>query len=216
MCLKTLFQCYGQQCMSLYFRYSKGLDCASKAIQIAHITIILFQNKSPIICTVTANCNSHCVVVPGGCEQLFCDPTSLPDQCLTLRSDTSQLFVLYSWLACHSSECALHIYALLNRFLSTVSSLILVTFVHYAVLLMKIYVSILISVFLLTPNWILTFLEHVVPVDPQRTFSVITRKFTSAVLLPHAFLKERWYDEIVGKGTEIIQLSALYWIGKMT
>lgn len=45
--------------------------------------------------------------------------------------------------------------------------------------------------FALTPSWTLTVLEHVVPVDPHGTFSVITPKGFSTVLLSHLFLKEK-------------------------
>lgn len=46
----------------------------------------------------------------------------------------------------------------------------------------------------LTPSWILTILEHVVPVVPHGTFSVMTPKFSCTVLLPHLFFEKK--DEI--------------------
>lgn len=45
-------------------------------------------------------------------------------------------------------------------------------------------------IYILTPSWTLTVLEHVVPVVPHGTFSVITLKFSCTVLLPHLFLKK--------------------------
>lgn len=44
--------------------------------------------------------------------------------------------------------------------------------------------------FALTPIWTLTVLEHVVPVVPHGTFSVITPKLFSTVVLSHLFLNE--------------------------
>lgn len=44
--------------------------------------------------------DSRCAVVPGECEQLFCDPTSLLNQWQTQSPDTSQ-----PSLFCTQSEC---------------------------------------------------------------------------------------------------------------
>lgn len=44
--------------------------------------------------------------------------------------------------------------------------------------------------FALTPSWTLIVFEHVVPVLPHGTFSVITPKLFSTVVLSHLFFNE--------------------------
>lgn len=56
----------------------------------------------------------------------------------------------------------------------------------------------------LTPSWILTDLEQVVPVVPHGKFSVITLKLSCIVLLPHLFLNTK---ERVIKKSESVALS---------
>lgn len=167
--------------------------------KMAHSIKTLFFSVTDFSCHHQNNyCDSRCAVVPGGCEQLFYDPTSLPDQWLILSPDTSQHSLLCTESECHFPGPPLHIYPLTVLFLFAVMIRRFLLFslscndTSWLCSIFKAQTTYQLLLWGLTPSWILTVLEHVVPVDPHGTFSVITPKLSSTVLLPHLFWKERF------------------------
>lgn len=155
------------------------------------------------------SCDSRCCGVPRWCEQLFFHPTSLPDRWQILSPRTSQPSLSCIGSQHHVPGRSLHIYplkvwlpfAVIEKmhflgFHSNVKTVVwYTTFIWLWWILPQKTHPVL--VWSLTPSWILTVLEHVVPVVPHGMFSVITPKLSSAVLLPHLFFKERNWINII-------------------
>lgn len=139
-------------------------------------------------------CDSHCAVVPEGCAQSFCGPTSLPDRQQIPVPGTSQPF-----LSCTERQGRVPGLPLYNYLLTVWFrfSVILRTFELIIEDVLSQVQEVNDDFFffslarVLTPSWILTILEHVVPVVPHGTFSVMTPKFSCTVLLPHLFFKRK-------------------------